>query len=76
MSEQEISTETIEVVANGRPCRVAPGSTVAGLLEELDLDRDVVIVERNGAIVARDRLDDVGLEAGDRLEIVHIVGGG
>ena len=66
----------IEVVANGRVRQVPPGSTVEDFLIELELDPDVVVVERNGEILGRDRFAEVRVEPGDRFEIVHFVGGG
>jgi thiamine biosynthesis protein ThiS len=35
-----------------------------------------VAVERNGKIVSSERFGETALEAGDRLEVVHFVGGG
>lgn len=67
---------TIQIVANGEPRAVPAGRTLAAFLAELGLDPDVVVVERNGEIVPRPRFDGLRLEAGDRLEIVHFVGGG
>ncbi|MGH9602961.1 MAG: sulfur carrier protein ThiS [Terriglobales bacterium] len=37
---------------------------------------DRVAIERNREIVSRDRWSEVVLAEGDRLEIVHFVGGG
>lgn len=70
------TTPTIEIVANGEPHTIPYGQTVAGLLAALELDPDVVVVERNGEIVTRSRFAELRLEADDRLEIVHFVGGG
>ncbi len=70
------TTAPIEVVANGRLREVAAGSTVEEFLADLELDPDVVVVERNGEILAPDRFADVRLEPGDTFEIVHFVGGG
>jgi sulfur carrier protein len=36
----------------------------------------LVAVEHNGDIVKRDRFGEVLLADGDRLEIIHMVGGG
>lgn len=66
----------IEVVANGRVREVPSGSTVEDFLIELELDPDVVVVERNGEVLGRDRFAEVRVEPGDRFEIVHFVGGG
>jgi len=35
-----------------------------------------VAVERNGDIAVRESWSEVRVEAGDRLEVVHFVGGG
>jgi len=61
---------------NGEPNEVPEGLTLAGLLEWLKLPADRVAVERNLAIVPRDRWNETRMEAGDRLEVVHFVGGG
>jgi len=61
---------------NGEPHEVPEGLTLAGLLEWLKLPADRVAVERNLSIVPRDRWTETRMEAGDRLEVVHFVGGG
>lgn len=66
----------IEIRVNGRDRRVPAGWSVARLLEEIEVDGRAVVVERNRRIVRRDELEEVRLEEGDRLEIVHFVGGG
>lgn len=64
------------IVVNGE-ARVAPSdSTVVGFLRAHGLEPDLVVVERNGEIVPRARFEGTALEPGDRLEIVHFVGGG
>ena len=49
---------------------------MASLLEQLGMKRDRVAVELNRSIVPREKWDETGLSEGDRLEIVHFVGGG
>ena len=66
----------LSILLNGEQRRVAAGTTVAGLLEELGLDRRKVAVERNEAIVPRSTYAGTGLAEGDQLEIVHFIGGG
>ncbi len=51
-------------------------ATIADLVSELELAPEKVAVERNGEIVPRSMLGDARLADGDRLEIVHFVGGG
>ena len=66
----------IELHINGEGRRVPPGLSLTGLLTHLGLEPGLVIVEHNGFIIRRDRYDEVQVEAGDALELVHFVGGG
>jgi sulfur carrier protein len=50
--------------------------TLAELIESLNMKSDRVAVELNRDIVPRDRWPQTPLKDGDRLEIVHFVGGG
>lgn len=68
--------DSIEVRLNGEDRAVPTGVTVRGLLEHLDLQPELVVVERNGDILRRERYAEVGVEPGDVLELVHFVGGG
>jgi sulfur carrier protein len=56
--------------------RLASPATVALVVAELGLKSDRIAVEHNGEIAARDRWASAAVESGDRLEIVHFVGGG
>lgn len=49
---------------------------VAGLVSALGLDARKVAVERNLEIVPRSRYDATPVVEGDRIEIVHFIGGG
>ena len=50
--------------------------TLLSLIEQMGLKPDRVAVELNREIVSRDRWAQTNLADGDRLEIVHFVGGG
>ena len=50
--------------------------TLAVLVDILGMKADRVAVELNRDIVPRDRWADTPLNEGDRLEVVHFVGGG
>jgi thiamine biosynthesis protein ThiS len=50
--------------------------TLAALVETLGMKSDRVAVELNRDIVPRDRWTETRLNDGDRLEVVHFVGGG
>ena len=66
----------MQIEVNGKPREVSDGASVADLLDELELDERLLVVELNREIVRRNERSDVGLQAGDRIEIVHFVGGG
>jgi sulfur carrier protein len=61
---------------NGEPREVPGGLTLGALLDWLKLPRDSIAVERNLEIVQRNSWDLTPVERGDRLEVVHFVGGG
>jgi thiamine biosynthesis protein ThiS len=50
--------------------------TLTALIEFLNMKSDRVAIELNRDIVPRDRWSETRLKDGDRLEIVHFVGGG
>jgi len=56
--------------------RVFPAETLSALVEQLGMKPDRVAIELNREIVPRDRWVQTRLHEGDRLEIVHFVGGG
>jgi len=49
---------------------------LAQLVAALGLQGDRVAVEHNGSIVARAEWESASVQSGDKLEIVHFVGGG
>jgi thiamine biosynthesis protein ThiS len=71
-----IIVEQIALSVNGELTQVAAGLTLAQLIAQLELDTRKVAVERNLEIVPRSAYATTRLEAGDRLEIVHFIGGG
>ncbi len=66
----------MHITLNGEPHNLEAPMTVAGLLGELGLDTKKVAVERNLEIVPKSTYSDVDLADGDRLEVVHFIGGG
>jgi thiazole synthase len=71
-----LSLDSIALTLNGELRRFRAHATVADLVRDIGLDPAKVAVERNLEIVSRSTLEDVVLADGDRLEIVHFVGGG
>ncbi len=68
--------QTLRLVVNGEPRDVPGPATLADLLAHLSLDSRAVVVELNRTIVRRPALGETPLADGDRVEIVHFVGGG
>lgn len=61
---------------NGEKRDFPDGLTVAGLVTQLGMKPDRVAVELNLEIVPRTNWDATALKDGDKLEVVHFVGGG
>jgi thiamine biosynthesis protein ThiS len=61
---------------NGESREFPSIESLAVLLEHLGMKQDRVAVELNRDIVPRDQWTTTKLADGDRLEIVHFVGGG
>lgn len=66
----------VEILVNGEPRRVDAGCTLSALLEQLSLTGQRLAVEVNEDIVPRSQHAGHVLTAGDRVEIVHAIGGG
>jgi sulfur carrier protein len=65
------------VFVNGKEVVLTRDSyTILSLIERYDLNPMVVIVERNKEIVGKESYESTMLEEGDRIELVHFVGGG
>ena len=65
----------MNLTINGDP-QVSSAETLGALVETLGMKPDRVAIELNREIVPRDQWLQTPLHDGDRLEIVHFVGGG
>lgn len=66
----------MQVTVNGAVREVPEGLTVRALVEHLGLGGGPVAVEVNRVIVPRAHHAEHPVAEGDRIEIVHFVGGG
>lgn len=66
----------MEIVVNGQSRSVPKGFTAKQLIEELGLQGRRVAMEINREILPRSTYSNHALHDGDRIEIVHAVGGG
>jgi sulfur carrier protein len=65
----------MNLTINGEP-QLSSAKTLGALVETLGMKPDRVAIELNREIVPRDQWPQTPLHDGDRLEIVHFVGGG
>jgi sulfur carrier protein len=66
----------MRIEVNGEPRELPGPMTILALLETLGLGQKPVAVERNAQIVPRAEHAQALLADGDKLEVVHFVGGG
>ncbi len=64
------------LLINGERRELPDGLTLLSLVEHLDMKSDRLAIELNREIVPRAQWSSTHLNEGDRLEIVHFVGGG
>jgi thiazole synthase len=63
------------LLLNGKR-RETSAETVSELVKELSLDPARIALERNGDIVRKSLYSQTSVLDGDKIEIVHFVGGG
>jgi len=64
------------VIVNGEERTLETAQSVEKLLVNIGLDPKKVAVERNLEIVPKSQFNETMLADGDKLEIVHFIGGG
>jgi sulfur carrier protein len=67
---------SMQIILNGKPVDMADGATVTALIDQLGLTGKRIAVEVNEDIVPRSAHPNHILQADDRVEIVHAIGGG
>ncbi len=65
----------MKIQLNGEP-REVTAVTVAALIAELKLEKRMLAVERNLEVVAKSAYETTRLQEGDRIAVVHMIGGG
>lgn len=66
----------MQIRLNGEKKDFEEGTTLLGLIEQLSLAPERLAIEHNREVVRRTDWAGVRLSDGDRVEIVHFVGGG
>lgn len=66
----------MHIQLNGEPRELSEGTTLSGLIGQLGLTGKRLAVELNEDIIPRSQHNDQMLTDGDRVELVHAIGGG
>jgi len=65
----------MQIQLNGENVQVAAQS-LAALVSELGLEKRMIAIERNMEVVPRSEYSRTELQENDRIELVHMIGGG
>jgi thiamine biosynthesis protein ThiS len=64
------------IFINGEARELDGVSTLAGLLDVLDLPKQRVAIELNKEVIRKQDWDSTSVADNDKVEVVHFVGGG
>ena len=70
------NSNVAKIQLNGNPYEINTETNLNQLLNKLKIQKTKVAVEVNGAIVEKNKYPNVILNKGDKVEIVHFIGGG
>ena len=65
----------MDIQLNGEQ-KVVAAASIADLIRELGMESRSIAIERNLEVVPKSQYDKTLLEDGDRIEVVHMIGGG
>jgi sulfur carrier protein len=66
----------LHVSVNGSPMEIVEGTTISDLIKTLEIGSGPIAVEQNLEIVSKADYGQRLINQGDKIEIVHFVGGG
>ncbi|MGA9855725.1 MAG: sulfur carrier protein ThiS [Gammaproteobacteria bacterium] len=66
----------MQILVNGKPIEVPETFTVRDLIQRLELTDKRIALEVNGEIVPRSTHGVSRFKMGDKVEVVHAIGGG
>ena len=66
----------MKLTLNGEIHKLPDDLTITGLIAHLGLPNKKIAVERNLEVVPKSTFGEVKLAEGDKLEIIHFIGGG
>ena len=66
----------IKITVNGRQIQVIPKFSLKNLVTKLKIPLNNIAIELNKKIIDKNKITKIILKKGDKVEIVHFIGGG
>ena len=66
----------IKITVNGKQMQIIPKFTLKSLITKLKMPLNKIARELNKKIIDKNRISKIRLKKGDKIEIVHFIGGG
>ena len=66
----------IKITVNGKQMQIIPKFTLKSLITKLKMPLNKIAIELNKKIIDKNRISKIRLKNGDKIEIVHFIGGG
>ena len=66
----------IKIIVNGKQMQVIPKFSLKSLIVKLKMPLNKIAIELNRKIIDKKRISKIQLKNGDKIEIVHFIGGG
>ena len=65
----------IKITVNGKQMQIIPKFTLKSLITKLKMPLNKIAIELNKKIIDKNRISKIRLKKGDKIEIVHFIGG-
>ena len=66
----------IKITVNGKQMQIIPKFSLKSLITKLKMPLNKIAIELNKKIIDKNRISEIRLMKGDKIEIVHFIGGG
>ena len=66
----------IKITVNGKQIQIIPNYSLKNLIAKLRIPLNKIAIELNKKIIDKNRISKIRLKKGDKIEIVHFIGGG
>ena len=66
----------IKITLNGKQMQIIPKLSMRNLITKLKMPVNKIAIELNKKIIDKKQISKIQLKKGDKIEIVHFIGGG